>query len=106
MIRSLDLRGKTIVNNIDLTSTVISGNTIIQNHRFSLSCYGEKFYEGNTVYGFFTEETLTNQVGLDRGEKFIPWIKLDGNFIFLYKNPKQKIIQSTHHMAASFIKKV
>ena len=53
IIRSLDLRGKTIVNNVDLISTVISGNTIIQNHRFSLSCDGDKFYEGNTVFGYF-----------------------------------------------------
>ena len=74
MIRSLDLRGKTIVNNVDLISTVISGNTIIQNHRFSLSCDGDKFYEGNTVFGYFTDDALSNQVGLDSGKKFIPWM--------------------------------
>ena len=80
-----DLRGKTIVNEVDLLSTVASGNTIIQNHRFSLSCEGEKFYEGDTVFGYFTDEALLNQVGLDGGEKIIPWIyenKMEKSFVF------------------------
>jgi len=74
LIKSLDLRGRTIVNNVDLISTVISGDTIIQNHRFSLSCDGEKFYDGSTVFGYFTDEALLNQVGLDSGKKVVPWI--------------------------------
>jgi len=55
-----DLRGKTIVNEVELLSTVASGNTIIQNHRFSLSCDGQKFYEGSTVFGYFTHDAFTS----------------------------------------------
>jgi PfaB family protein len=69
-----DLRGKKIVNEVELLSTVASGNTIIQNHRFALSCDGEKFYEGDTVFGYFTHDSLANQVGLDSGKKVLPWI--------------------------------
>ena len=69
-----DLRGKTIVNEVALLSTVASGNTIIQNHRFALSCDGQKFYEGDTVFGYFTHDSLANQVGLDSGKKVLPWI--------------------------------
>ncbi|MDE0792551.1 MAG: PfaB family protein [SAR324 cluster bacterium] len=69
-----DLRGKTIVNEVELLSTVASGNTIIQNHRFALSCDGQKFYEGDTVFGYFTHDSLANQVGLDSGKKVLPWI--------------------------------
>ena len=69
-----DLRGKTVVNEVKLLSTVASGNTIIQNHRFSLSCDGIKFYEGDTVFGYFTHDALANQVGLEGGKKVVPWI--------------------------------
>ena len=75
MLHCPDLRGKTIVNEVVLFSTVASGNTIIQNHRFTLSCDGHKFYEGDTVFGYFTHEALANQVGLDSGKKILPWIK-------------------------------
>ena len=78
-----DLRGKTIVNEVELLSTVASGNTIIQNHRFALSCDGQKFYEGDTVFGYFTHDSLANQVGLDSGKKVLPWIN---------ENPAEKTI--------------
>ena len=86
-----DLRGKTIVNEVELLSTVASGNTIIQNHRFSLSCDGQKFYEGSTVFGYFTHDALANQVGLDSGKKVVPWIKEnpDENTILLQLNSEE-----------------
>ncbi len=70
-----DLRGKTIVSEITLKSTVASGNTVIQTHDFALSVDGERFYEGDTVFGYFTDEALANQVGLDAGEKKAPWVE-------------------------------
>ena len=78
-----DLRGKTIVNEVELLSTVASGDTIIQTHRFSLICDGQKFYEGDTVFGYFTHDSLANQVGLDSGKKVLPWIN---------ENPTEKSI--------------
>ncbi len=74
ILRDIDLYGKTIVNEVKLLTTVSSGNTIIQTHCFTLSCDGQKFYEGDTIFGYFTEEALDAQVGLDGGKKVLPWI--------------------------------
>ena len=74
LLHNTDLRGKTIVNEVKLLTTVASGNTIIQTHSFSLSCDGQKFYEGDTTFGYFTGEALADQVGLDGEGKAVPWI--------------------------------
>ena len=74
MISSQISRYEDLENEVDLLSTVTSGNTIIQEHKFSLSCNGEKFFEGDTVFGYFTDEALFNQIGLDGGKKVVPWI--------------------------------
>ena len=70
-----DLRGKTIVSEITLKSTVASGNTVIQTHDFALSVDGQRFYEGDTVFGYFTDDALSNQIGLDGGALKEPWIQ-------------------------------
>jgi len=74
LLRNPDLRGKTVLNEVKLLTTVASGNTIIQTHRFSLSCDGQIFFEGDTMFGYFTGESLAAQVGLDGGKKTVPWI--------------------------------
>jgi 3-hydroxymyristoyl/3-hydroxydecanoyl-(acyl carrier protein) dehydratase len=74
LLANPDLRGKTIVSETTLKSTVASGNTVIQTHDFSLSVDGETFYVGDTVFGYFTDEALANQIGLDGGKKVKPWI--------------------------------
>ncbi len=73
-----DLRDKTIVSEITLKSTVASGNTIIQTHDFALFADGKKFYSGDTVFGYFTDEALTNQVGLDGGKLVPAWLESVG----------------------------
>jgi 3-hydroxymyristoyl/3-hydroxydecanoyl-(acyl carrier protein) dehydratase len=73
--RHIDLRGKTIRAEIELLSTVASGNTIIQKHRYQLSCEGHLFYQGDTVFGYFTDEALEHQTGLDGGKTKLPWIE-------------------------------
>ena len=73
--RHIDLRGKTIRAEIELLSTVASGNTIIQKHRYQLSCEGHLFYQGDTVFGYFTDEALEHQTGLDGGNTKLPWIE-------------------------------
>ncbi len=75
LLSNPDLRGKTIVNEVELLSTVSSGDTIIQTHSFSLSCDGQQFYHGNTMFGYFTKEALAAQVGLDSGKSASPWIE-------------------------------
>jgi PfaB family protein len=67
ILRTIDLRGKTITNYSELLSSVASGNTIIQQFRFELSHDGLPFYKGTAVFGYFLPEALANQIGLDRG---------------------------------------
>lgn len=78
LLRHVDLRGKTIVNDSRLLSTVIAGSNIIQNFSFELSCDGEPFYQGNAVFGYFKAEALKNQLGIDNGKITAPWHRVHG----------------------------
>ena len=71
--RQLDLRGKTIVNESVLESTSMAGGAIIQSFRFRLSVDTEMFFEGKAVFGYFSGESLINQLGIDNGKKSDPW---------------------------------
>ena len=75
LIREIDLRGKTIVNKTTMYSTSAVMNNIIQKFTFELLVDGETFYEGDAVFGFFSAESLSNQVGMDKGKKLLPWYK-------------------------------
>jgi hypothetical protein len=81
LLSNPELHCKTVVNEVELLSTVSSGDTIIQTHSFSLSCNGQQFFHGDTMFGYFTRESLEAQVGLDGGKALSPWIE---------QNPKQK----------------
>ena len=73
LLKQIDLRGKTIVNKSVLVSTSIAGGAIIQSFTFDLSVEGETFYEGKAVFGYFSGESLTNQLGIDNGKTTYPW---------------------------------
>lgn len=73
LLRHVDLRGKTIVNDSRLLSTVIAGSNIIQNFSFELSCDGEPFYQGKAAFGYFKGDALKNQLGIDNGKITQPW---------------------------------
>ncbi|GGI73921.1 3-hydroxyacyl-[acyl-carrier-protein] dehydratase FabA [Shewanella gelidii] len=73
MLRKVDLRGKTIVNDSKLLSTVMAGTNIIQSFSFELSTDGEPFYLGNAVFGYFKGAALKDQLGLDNGKVTQPW---------------------------------
>jgi PfaB family protein len=73
LIKEIDLRGKTIVNKTTMFSTSAVMNNIIQKFTFELICDGETFYQGDAVFGFFSAESLSNQVGMDKGKKLLPW---------------------------------
>ncbi|RJY18804.1 3-hydroxyacyl-[acyl-carrier-protein] dehydratase FabA [Parashewanella spongiae] len=73
LLREVDLRGKTIVNDSKLLSTVVAGSNIIQNFTFELSTDGEVFYRGTAVFGYFKEQALTHQLGLDNGQVKQAW---------------------------------
>ncbi|MCL1044194.1 3-hydroxyacyl-[acyl-carrier-protein] dehydratase FabA [Shewanella electrodiphila] len=73
LLRDVDLRGKTIVNDSKLLSTVIAGSNIIQSFTFDLSVDGEPFYKGSAVFGYFKGDALKNQLGIDNGRITQPW---------------------------------
>lgn len=73
LLREVDLRGKTIVNDSRLLSTVIAGSNIIQSFTFELSCDNQAFYTGEAVFGYFKASALKDQLGLDKGNITSPW---------------------------------
>ncbi|WP_372882052.1 beta-ketoacyl synthase N-terminal-like domain-containing protein [Psychromonas sp.] len=73
LLRQIDLRGKTIVNKSVLLTTSIAGGAIIQSFTFELLVEGETFYQGNAVFGYFSRESLTNQLGIDNGKVTSAW---------------------------------
>ncbi|RTR32695.1 beta-ketoacyl synthase N-terminal-like domain-containing protein [Shewanella atlantica] len=73
LLREVDLRGKTIVNDSRLLSTVMAGTNIIQSFSFELSTDGEPFYRGTAVFGYFKGDALKDQLGLDNGKVTQPW---------------------------------
>ncbi|MDP2964563.1 MAG: hypothetical protein Q8N39_00840 [Pelolinea sp.] len=77
--RKVDLRGKTIRTNAILTRTIFSGSTIIQHFDFELACDGEVFFKGTFSFGYFPEESMASQTGLDGGEASLPWGKIPVN---------------------------
>jgi PfaB family protein len=72
-----DFRGKTIANKVVLVSSVALGGTILQNYTFELSVDGHVFYKGKSSFGFFPEEALATQVGLDNGKEIAPWYQAE-----------------------------
>ncbi len=78
LLKQPDLRGKTIVNRSVLLSTSMAGGAIIQSFSFELLVEGEVFYQGNAVFGYFSAESLTNQLGIDNGKTSQAWF-VDNN---------------------------
>jgi 3-hydroxymyristoyl/3-hydroxydecanoyl-(acyl carrier protein) dehydratase len=72
-LQKVDLRGKTIQANALLSRTVFSGSTIIQHFEFDLVCDGKVFFEGTSSFGYFPEESMASQNGLDGGKAIFPW---------------------------------
>ncbi|MCK5819303.1 MAG: 3-hydroxyacyl-[acyl-carrier-protein] dehydratase FabA [Psychromonas sp.] len=73
LVKILDLRGKTIVNKSVLINTSQAGGMIIQSFNFNLLVDNQVFYKGSAVFGFFTAEALTTQVGMDNGKITSAW---------------------------------
>ncbi len=73
-----DFRGKTIANKCVMTSSVSLGGTILQKYTFELSVDGHVFYKGNSSFGFFPQEALAQQIGLDNGTEVPAWYETQG----------------------------
>ncbi|MFJ6087365.1 beta-ketoacyl synthase N-terminal-like domain-containing protein [Streptomyces sp. NPDC092369] len=74
LVKDLDLRGKTIQHRSTLLSSDRMPGSILQNFSYELSCDGEVFYTGESLFGYFNEKALAHQVGLDKGQHVLPWL--------------------------------
>ncbi|MGJ5761392.1 3-hydroxyacyl-[acyl-carrier-protein] dehydratase FabA [Streptomyces galbus] len=75
LVKDVDLRGKTIRHHSTLLMTSAVSGAVLQNFRYELSADGEVFYTGESLFGYFSEAALANQVGLDNGTYVAPWIE-------------------------------
>ncbi|MGW2720126.1 beta-ketoacyl synthase N-terminal-like domain-containing protein [Streptomyces sp. NPDC001492] len=74
LVKDVDLRGKTVQHRSTLLSSDRMPGSILQNFSYELSCDGEVFYTGESLFGYFTEKALVHQVGLDKGQHVLPWL--------------------------------
>ncbi|WP_433598908.1 beta-hydroxydecanoyl-ACP dehydratase [Nocardia sp. CA-135953] len=74
VLRQVDLRDKTIEQTSRLLSTTILPGSSLQNFDYTLSVDGAPFYTGETMFGYFSDEALANQTGLDAGRSVPTWL--------------------------------
>ncbi|MCI3275663.1 3-hydroxyacyl-[acyl-carrier-protein] dehydratase FabA [Streptomyces sp. 7R015] len=74
LVKDVDLRGKTVQHRSTLLSSDRMPGSILQNFFYELSCDGEVFYTGESLFGYFNEKALAHQVGLDKGQHVLPWL--------------------------------
>lgn len=75
LVRPIDMRGKTIRQTSTLLSSQAVPGAILQRFRYELAADGEVFYTGESLFGYFSEQALANQVGLDSGRYVAPWLE-------------------------------
>jgi len=75
LVKDIDLRGRTIRHHSTLLASYAMPGAILQNYRYELTCDGETFYVGESLFGYFTEQALANQVGLDACRRAATWLE-------------------------------
>ncbi len=78
MQRRFPASGCRLLTHARLLSSVLSGGVLIQKFAFDLSSNGQPFCQGETSFGYFPQESMSSQVGLDGGKKMLPWIHQNG----------------------------
>ncbi|TQC45020.1 beta-ketoacyl synthase [Rhodococcus sp. WS4] len=79
VLRRADLRDRTITQESRLLSTTMLPGSSLQSFDYTLSVDGEPFYEGETMFGYFSDEALANQTGLDAGRHRPSWLDVHAN---------------------------
>ncbi|MGC9521521.1 MAG: PfaB family protein [Anaerolineae bacterium] len=72
VLADIDLRGRTITDEVHLVSSTRGQGTILQSYTFALSCEGQRFYEGWASFGYFPKSALARQTGVDGGTRLSP----------------------------------
>ncbi|GAA1168901.1 beta-ketoacyl synthase N-terminal-like domain-containing protein [Streptomyces rhizosphaericus] len=75
LVKDIDLRGRTIRHHSRLLMTSAVQGAVLQNFSYELSADGEVFYTGESLFGYFSEAALANQVGLDNDAYVAPWLE-------------------------------
>ncbi|MFC4128772.1 beta-ketoacyl synthase [Nocardia rhizosphaerae] len=74
VLRQVDPRDRTIAQCSRLLSTTILPGSSLQTFDYTLSIDDEPFYTGETMFGYFSDEALANQTGLDAGRQAPSWL--------------------------------
>ncbi|RDI66151.1 hypothetical protein [Nocardia pseudobrasiliensis] len=74
VLRPMDLRGKTIRQESILQMHQSVPGAVLEKFSYRLFADGELFYEGESLFGFFSADALSRQVGLDAGKYQPPWL--------------------------------
>jgi 3-hydroxymyristoyl/3-hydroxydecanoyl-(acyl carrier protein) dehydratase len=69
-----DVRGQTLTTQARLISSVAGVGTVVQRFGFTVSVSGRPIFEGESTFGYFSVESMTNQVGLDGGKRIPSWV--------------------------------
>lgn len=62
----------TLTTTVRMTAVSQSGGMIIQHYDFDLRCNDQAVYVGKTYFGFFSRESLANQIGIREAKPFAP----------------------------------
>lgn len=74
ILADLDVRGKTLRQTTNLMSTTHIAGQILQRFSYVIEVDGTPYYEGQSLFGYFTAEALASQVGLDGGKDVPCWL--------------------------------
>ncbi|GAA2805541.1 beta-ketoacyl synthase [Saccharopolyspora taberi] len=75
VLREVDLRDKTIRQRSELLSTTLNNGASLQSFSYTMLADGEPFYQGETLFGYFSEAAMANQTGLDAGRNVPTWLE-------------------------------
>ena len=75
VLREVDLRDKTITEQASLLSTSLVPGSSLQSFSYVQSVDGEPYYEGETLFGYFSDVAMANQTGLDAGRYVPSWLE-------------------------------
>ncbi len=62
----------TLTTHVTITQVSTSGGMIIQNFDYEVKCIKGTVYKGDTYFGFFSKQALSNQVGIREAELYQP----------------------------------
>ncbi|MGJ7908313.1 beta-ketoacyl synthase N-terminal-like domain-containing protein [Actinopolyspora sp. H202] len=74
LVTDMDLRGRTIRHESELLSHQTVTGATLQNFGYRLYADDVLVYEGESLFGYFTADALSQQVGLDAGRYVPPWL--------------------------------